>query len=48
MGSDVPAVTADIQRDISEVVERLTSLTVIDVPVRARYQGDRDQPVLTR
>ena len=48
MGSDVPTVTAEIQRDISEVVERLTSLTVIDVPVRARYQGDRDQPVLTR
>ena len=48
MGSDVPAVTAEIQQDIREVVERLTSLQVIDVPVRARYQGDRDQPVLTR
>ncbi len=48
MGSDVPAVTSDIQHDIREVVERLTGLNVIDVPVRARYQGDRDQPVLTR
>ena len=48
MGSDVPEVTADIQHDIREVIERLTSLTVIDVPIRARYQGDRDQPVLTR
>ena len=48
MGSDVPAVTADIQQNIREVVERLTSLSVIDVPVRARYQGNRDQPVLTR
>lgn len=48
MGSDVPETTADIQHDVREVVERLTSLTVIDVPVRARYQGDRDQPVLTR
>ncbi len=48
MGADVPEVTADIQHDIREVVERLTSLTVIDVPIRARYQGDRDQPVLTR
>ena len=48
MGSDVPAVTSDIQHDIREVVERLTGLVVIDVPVRARYQGDRDQPVLTR
>lgn len=48
MGADVPEVTADIQHDIREVVERLTSLDVIDVPIRARYQGDRDQPVLTR
>ena len=48
MGADVPAVAADVQSNIREVVERLTSLTVIDVPVRARYQGDRDQPVLTR
>ena len=48
MGSDVPAVTSDIQHDVREVVERLTGLNVIDVPVRARYQGDRDQPVLTR
>ena len=48
MGADVPEVTAEIQQDVREVVERLTSLQVIDVPVRARYQGDRDQPVLTR
>jgi hypothetical protein len=48
MGSDVPAVTSDLQRDIREVVERLTGLSIIDVPVRTRYQGDRDQPVLTR
>ena len=48
MGADVPAVTSGMQSDIREVVERLTSLVVIDVPVRARYQGDRDQPVLTR
>ena len=48
MGADVPTAIADMQEDIREVVERLTSLTVIDVPVRARYQGDRDQPVLTR
>ena len=48
MGADVPTVVADMQQDIREVVERLTSLPVIDVPVRARYQGDRDQPVLTR
>ncbi len=48
MGSDVPAVTSDLQHDIREVVERLTGLNVIDVPVRARYQGDRDQPILTR
>ena len=48
MGADVPTATADMQQDIREVVERLTSLSVIDVPVRARYQGDRDQPVLTR
>ena len=48
MGADVPAVTSDVQHDIREVVERLTGLNVVDVPVRARYQGDRDQPVLTR
>lgn len=48
MGADVPAVTAEMQQNIREVVERLTSLSVIDVPVRARYQGNRDQPVLTR
>ena len=48
MGADVPTAIADMQEDIREVVERLTSLSVIDVPVRARYQGDRDQPVLTR
>ncbi len=48
MGSDVPAVTSDLQHDIREVVERLTGLNVIDVPVRARYRGDRDQPILTR
>ena len=48
MGADVPAVTSDMQHDIREVVERLTGLNVIDVPVRARYQGDRDQPILTR
>ncbi len=48
LGSDVPAVTSEVQQDIREVVERLTGLAVIDVPVRARYQGDRDQPVLTR
>ena len=48
MGADVPAVTSDMQHDVREVVERLTSLTVVDVPVRARYQGDRDQPLLTR
>ena len=48
MGSDVPAVTTDIQENIREVIERLTGLIVTDVPVRARYQGDRDQPVLTR
>lgn len=48
MASDVPAVTSDIQENIREVIERLTGLTVTDVSVRARYQGDRDQPVLTR
>ena len=48
MGADVVAVTNDIQNNIREVVERLTGLQVVDVPVRARYQGDRDQPVLTR
>lgn len=48
MGSDVPAVTSDVQHDIREVVERLTGLSVVDVPLRARYQGDRDQPILTR
>ena len=48
MGADVPTVTVDIPENVLEVVERLTSLTVIDVPVRARYQGDRDEPILTR
>ena len=48
MGADVVGVTTGVQEDIREVVERLTGLQVIDVPVRARYQGDRDQPVLTR
>lgn len=48
MGADVVAVTTGVQEDIREVVERLTGLQVIDVPVRTRYQGDRDQPVLTR
>lgn len=48
MGADVPAVTADVQQNIREVVERLTGLQVIDVPMRTRYQGDRNQPVLTR
>ncbi len=48
MGADVVAVTTGVQEDIREVVERLTGLQVIDVPIRTRYQGDRDQPVLTR
>jgi uncharacterized alkaline shock family protein YloU len=48
MGADVPAASSDVQKNIREIVERLTSLPVRDVPVRARYLGDRDQPVLVR
>ncbi len=48
MGADVPAASSDVQTNIREVVERLTSLPVRDVPVRARYIGNRDQPVLVR
>lgn len=48
MGADVPAVSSDVQRNIREVVERLTGLSVIDVPVRVRYEGSRNQPVLAR
>ena len=48
MGSDVPEVSSDVQQNIREVVERLTGLPVTDVPIRVRYEGDRDQPVLTR
>ena len=48
MGADVPEVSSDVQKNIREVVERLTSLTVSDVPVRVRYQADRDQAPLVR
>ena len=48
MGADVPEVSSDVQLNIREVVERLTGLPVTDVPIRVRYEGDRDQPVLTR
>lgn len=48
MGADVPEVSSDVQQNIREVVERLIGLPVADVPIRARYAGDRDQPVLTR
>lgn len=48
MGADVPAVSAEVQQNIREAIERLTSLTVSDVPVRARYQGDRDQTLRVR
>ena len=48
MGSDVSEVSSDVQQNIREVVERLTGLPVTDVPIRVRYEGDRDQPVLTR
>ncbi len=48
MGADVPEVSSDVQQNIQVVVERLTGLPVTDVPIRVRYEGDRDQPVLTR
>ena len=48
MGADVPEVSSDVQQNIREVVERLTGLPVTGVPIRVRYEGDRDQPVLTR
>ncbi len=48
MGADVPAVTSDVQKNIREVVERLTSLPVRDVAVRARYMSNQDQSVLVR
>ena len=48
MGADVPETSSDVQKNIREIVERLTSLPVRDVPVRARYLGDRDQPLLVR
>lgn len=48
MGADVPAVSSDVQQNVREVVERLTSLTVSDVPVRARYLRDRAEAVLAR
>ena len=48
MGTDVPAKSSSIQRDVREVVERLIGLPVLDVPVRARYLKDREQAVLVR
>ena len=48
MGADVPEVSSNVQLNIREVVERLTGLPVTDISIRLRYEGDRDQPVLTR
>ena len=48
MGANVPEASAEIQKNVREVVERLTSLTVRDVPVRARYLRGGDQPLLAR
>ena len=48
MAADLPAATAEVQRAVREVVERLTGLKVIDVSVRARYGRERDEPVLAK
>lgn len=48
MAADLPAVTAQIQDNVHEVVERLTGLNVIDVSIRARYGKERDEPVLAK
>ena len=48
MAADVPGASAEIQKDVREVIERLVGLPVLEVPVRARYLRDRDQAVLVR
>ena len=48
MGSDVPAVSTELQSSVKEVVERLVGLNVIDVAVRAKYTGGGDVALLAR
>ena len=48
MGSDVPAVSVELQNSTKEVVERLIGLPVVDVAVRAKYAGDGDVALLAR
>ena len=48
MGTDVPAESSAIQRDVREVLERLIGLPVLDVAIRARYLRDREQALLVR
>ena len=48
MGCDVSSVSAKVQKDVLETVERLTGVDVIEVPIRAHYLRDRDQAVLVR
>ncbi len=48
MGCDVSSVSAKVQKDVLETVERLTGVNVIEVPIRAHYLRDRDQAVLVR
>ena len=48
MGSEVPGESSAIQRDVKEVVERLTGLPVVEVSIRANYVKDREQAVLAR
>ena len=48
MAAAVPAEGSAIQRDVKEVVERLTGLPVVEVSIRAHYVKDREQAVLAR
>ena len=48
MGAEVPGESSAIQRDVKEVVERLTGLPVVEVSIRAHYVKDREQAVLAR
>ncbi len=48
MGTDVPAVSADLQAAVRDAVTRLLGLQVADVSVQARLSGNQDSPLLVR
>ena len=48
LGTDVPEVSASVQESIKDVIERLTGLPVVDVTVKANYDGGGDLPLLAR